>query len=93
MTFSEKKYKKNIICGFKAWKMSQNLTYIKNFQTKIFIFEYFQKKSLEINSTHHCYPILIPNTSFVILLFLYMYWGRKGPENQKNIRIYKNYFN
>ena len=33
---------------------------LKNFKTKIFIFEYFPNIPSEMNSTHPVYPILIP---------------------------------
>ena len=46
-------------------KKPYNMPFFKKFKTKIFIFEYFPKIPLEMNSTHPFYPILIPNTSYV----------------------------
>ena len=49
---------------------------VQIFICKIFIFEYFPKISSEMNSTHHFYLILIPNTSYgsqYSYLYIYIY--------------------
>ena len=51
-------------------KKPYNMDFFKKFKTKIFIFEYYPKIPLEMNSTHPFYPILIPNIPYVKFLYL-----------------------
>ena len=61
----------------------QNLTYLKNFNPKIFIFEYFPTNSSEMDSTHPFYAILLyfDNFSFVKQIF---YLGPKNLKKKSN---------
>ena len=64
--------------------MPQNLTFLKNVRTKIYIFEYFPKIPSEMNSTHPFYPILIPNTPHV-KFSLFFFLVVEGSQKSKNI--------
>ena len=61
-------------------KKPYNMDFFKKFKTKIFIFEYYPKIPLEMNSTHPFYPILIPNTSYVKNFILFV-GGPRGSQN------------
>ena len=53
-------------------KKPYNMDFLKKIKTKILIFWYYPKIPLEMNSTHPCYPILIPNTSYVKNFILFV---------------------
>ena len=46
--------------------------FLIKFKTNIFIYEYFPKNHLEINSTQTFYPILTPNISKVKIFILFV---------------------
>ena len=52
---------------FYAWKSLKICPFSKKFRPKSSFLNIFQKIPVEMNSTHPFYPILIPNTSYVII--------------------------
>ena len=72
---------------------TNNMRFFKKFKTKIFIFDYYPKMPLEMNSTHPFYPILIPNASYVKNFILFVGGPQGVPELNKNLMMSKNYFN
>ena len=63
-------------------KKASKFDLFKKCETKILMFEYFQKIPSEMNSTKTFYSILIPNTSFVKFSFIFILFVL-GSQNSK----------
>ena len=71
-------WKKIIIQDATLEKGLKILPFFKNFETNIFIFEYFPKLHSVKKSPHPFHDIVIPNTPYVKKLLNFLYGGPKN---------------